>query len=91
MCQLPEILPCFALSRERYVAKAEEMRRRSELLTLDGWWVELDCPPVHGACDSLSACPHRAGRTEPWPRARMATYLEQLPGDVIIVRLRCHV
>ncbi|GAA3221367.1 hypothetical protein ACFO1B_16555 [Dactylosporangium siamense] len=92
VAQLPEILPWFTVSRERYVAaRAEEVRRNSALLTLDGWWVDLDLEPVHSACDSLSTCPHRDGWTEPWTRARIATYLEELPGDVIIVRLRCRV
>lgn len=92
VCQLPEILPWFALPREQYVARrVEEARRKSELLTLDGWWIELNYPPVHGACESLTNCPHRAGRTEPWTRAEMAAYLELLPDDVIVVRLRCHV
>lgn len=90
--RLPEMLPWFALPRERYVAaRIEETRRQSELLTLDGWWVELDRPPVHGACESLATCPHRAGRTEPWTRAAMETYLERLNAEVIVVRLRCHV
>ncbi|WP_432969072.1 hypothetical protein [Dactylosporangium sp. CA-233914] len=90
--RLPEMLPWFALPREEYVARrAEEALRRSELLTLDGWWIELNYEPVHGACHSLAACPHRAGRSEPWTRAEMAAYLEHLPDDVIIVQLHCKV
>ncbi|MEV0719084.1 hypothetical protein [Asanoa sp. NPDC050611] len=87
--QWPEILPWFSLDREQYVARrVEETRRPSELLTLDGWWVELGYPPVHGSCESLDDCPHRAGRTQPWTRADMAAYLEGLSEDIIIVRLR---
>ncbi|MER7276298.1 hypothetical protein ABT369_17785 [Dactylosporangium sp. NPDC000244] len=52
------MLPWFALTREEYVAQqGEDALRRSELLTLDGWWIELGylVMPVrdrHGA----SAC-----------------------------------
>ncbi|MDG6108660.1 hypothetical protein Daura_24975 [Dactylosporangium aurantiacum] len=62
-----------------------------ELLDLAGWWIERNYRPVHGACDSLAGCPHREGRTEPWTWVDIAAYLERLPGDVLIVRLRCHV
>lgn len=90
--RLPEMLAWFPLPRERYVAaRAEEVQRNAELLTLDGWWIERGYPPVHGACDSLAACPHREGRTEPWTWMDLAAHLEGLPGDVILVRLRCHV
>jgi hypothetical protein len=90
--ELPDLLPWFELSREEYVAqRAEDALRQSELLTLDGWWIERNHTPVHGACESLDTCPHRDGRSEPWTRADMAAYLEDLPADVIIVRLHCHV
>lgn len=90
--QLFESLPWLNLDRAEYVARrVEEARRSSDLLTLDGWWVELNCEPVHGPCGSIDDCPYRAGWTEPWTRARMAAYLESVPADVIIVRLRCRV
>ncbi|WP_426513473.1 hypothetical protein ACPPVO_24420 [Dactylosporangium sp. McL0621] len=90
--ELPDMLPWFALTREEYVAQqAEDALRRSELLTLDGWWIERDHLPVHGACESLDTCPHRTDRSEPWTRAEKAAYLEHLPDDVIIVRLHCKV
>jgi hypothetical protein len=90
--ELPDMLPWFALTREEYVAQqAEDALRRSELLTLDGWWIQLGYVPVHGLCDGLDTCPHRADRSDPWTRAEMAAYLEHLPDDVIIVRLRCKV
>jgi hypothetical protein len=28
--------------------------------------------------------------TEPWTRAEMATHLERLSDDVVVVRLHCH-
>ncbi len=87
-----DVLPWFAMPRDQYVAtRVEETRRRSELLTLDGWWVELNDAPVHGACESLDTCPHRDGMTRPWSRADMAAYLEQLPGAAIVVSVHCHV
>ncbi|MGI5176207.1 hypothetical protein ACQEVZ_07765 [Dactylosporangium sp. CA-152071] len=90
--ELPDMLPWFALPREEYVAqRAEDALRQSELLTLDGWWIERNYLPVHGACESLDTCPHRADRSEPWTRAEMAAYLEHLAEDVIIVQLHCKV
>ncbi|MEV0132998.1 hypothetical protein AB0H83_31610 [Dactylosporangium sp. NPDC050688] len=90
--RLPEMLHWFTLSREQYVsARAEEVQRNAELLTVDGWWIERGYPPVHGACDSLATCPHREGRTEPWTWVEIAAHLEGLEGDVILVQLRCHV
>jgi hypothetical protein len=92
VAELPEMLPWFDLPRQEYVDRRfEAARRGSELLTLDGWWIELGYPPVHGACESRAACTHRAGMTEPWTREAMATYLERLPDDVVVVRLRCKV
>ncbi|MFI5908590.1 hypothetical protein [Dactylosporangium sp. NPDC051541] len=89
--RLPEMLPWFDLPRPAYVARrAEEALRQSELLTLDGWWIEWNSAPVHGACESHTTCPHDTGRDR-WSRADMAAYLEHLPDGVIIVQLHCKV
>ncbi|MGW1775260.1 hypothetical protein [Streptomyces sp. NPDC002104] len=59
------------------------------VLTLDGWWCGED-GPVHGACDGPASCPHPAPIVEPH-RYGAARYLEALPGDTLLVRVRCHV
>ncbi|MFF4446272.1 hypothetical protein [Streptomyces sp. NPDC001502] len=59
------------------------------VLTLDGWWYGED-DPVHGDCGGPDACVHRPPL--PGPRATATTrYLEELPGDTLLVYLRCHV
>lgn len=92
MSRAYDIMAYFDLSREQYVAaRMEETRPFDALLTLDGWWVEIGYPPVHGACDDLDACPHRHGMTQPWTSLDIERYLQRMPDDVVIVRLRCHV
>ncbi|WP_329097648.1 hypothetical protein [Streptomyces sp. NBC_01439] len=60
------------------------------VLTLDGWWYGEDEPAVHGECDGPDACVHRPPL--PWLRDTARTgYLEELPGDTLLVKLRCHV
>ncbi|WP_328960927.1 hypothetical protein [Streptomyces virginiae] len=60
------------------------------VLTLDGWWYGEDEPAVHGDCDGPDACVHRPPL--PWLRGTTRTgYLEELPGDTLLVKLRCHV
>ncbi|MFF1367547.1 hypothetical protein [Streptomyces virginiae] len=60
------------------------------VLTLDGWWYGEDEPAVHGGCDGPDACVHRPPL--PWLRGATRTgYLEELPGDTLLVKLRCHV
>jgi hypothetical protein len=84
----------FDAPRDAYVAARVAWTVRScSLVTLDGWWVDPDYPhypPVHGACDSWAACPHRDGMTDPWTPADIHAYLDRQPDDVIIVRLRGH-
>jgi hypothetical protein len=80
------------LPRERCVAaRIEDARPFDALLTLDGWWVDTAHPPVYGACDDLNSCGHRQGRSQPWTSLHIERYLQRLPDDVVIVRLRCHV
>ncbi|MFJ3513396.1 hypothetical protein [Streptomyces sp. NPDC090131] len=60
------------------------------VLTLDGWWYGEYDPVVHGDCDGPDVCVHRPPL--PGPRETAATrYLEELPGDTLLVKLRCHV
>ncbi|MCJ0875342.1 hypothetical protein [Streptomyces sp. AP-93] len=58
------------------------------VLTLDGWWCGEE-GPVHGACDGPDSCPHPAPIAEPY-RYGAARYLEALPGDTLLVLVRCH-
>lgn len=60
------------------------------VLTLDGWWYGEDDPAVHGACDGPDVCVHRPPLPGPRQTAT-ARYLEELPGDTLLVKLRCHV
>ncbi|URN11936.1 hypothetical protein LUW77_09425 [Streptomyces radiopugnans] len=59
----------------------------SDLLTLDGWWIERG-NPVHGACVSPELCPHMR---DGWRYERNPLgYLENLDSNVILVKLLCH-
>ncbi|MFD4547865.1 hypothetical protein ACFVXW_14305 [Streptomyces sp. NPDC058251] len=58
----------------------------TDVLTLDGWWREADGGAVHGTCDP-AFCPHRPEPAE-WPGSE--AHLAGLPGDTVLVRLRCH-
>ncbi|MDX2854222.1 hypothetical protein PV342_38540 [Streptomyces sp. PA03-3a] len=58
----------------------------TDVLTVDGWWLEGGSYVVHASCHP-DHCPH--DRPEPvWPGSE--AYLAGLPGDTILVRLRCH-
>ncbi|MFF4423302.1 hypothetical protein ACFY04_21410 [Streptomyces sp. NPDC001549] len=78
-------------SREEFLAfGADRAVGYGNVLTLDGWWCEEGCDPVHGDCDGPDACVHRPPL--PGPRATATTrYLEELPGDTLLVYVRCHV
>ncbi|WP_327412594.1 hypothetical protein [Streptomyces sp. NBC_01233] len=77
-------------SREEFLAfRADQAVSHGNVLTLDGWWCEEGCDPVHGACDDPASCP----RTPPYlqePGAGEA-YLAGLPADTLLVSVRCHV
>lgn len=79
-----------SLGREDFAARqASYVLSASSVLTLNGWWCEIGEEPVHGACDSRAACPHTHPLTAPgWNAAHR--YLEALPGDTLLVHLRCH-
>ncbi|MCX4779979.1 hypothetical protein [Streptomyces sp. NBC_01264] len=59
----------------------------TNVLTLDGWWVETDGNALHATCDP-DLCPHEGPLPGAWPGSE--PYLASLPGDTILVRLRCH-
>ena len=77
----------FKGSREEYIQTySADWPIISDVLTVDGWWLEADGNQIHGNCDSIGECMHvpsSAGRTP-------SEYLHKLPGDVTIVRLKCH-
>ncbi|MFD9407044.1 hypothetical protein ACFWBN_08445 [Streptomyces sp. NPDC059989] len=59
----------------------------TDVLTLDGWWLEGGSNALHATCDP-ALCPHERPGPTPWPGSE--AYLASLPGDTILVRLRCH-
>ena len=59
------------------------------VLTLGGWWHEDGGPGVHGTCDSIARCPHAP--EFPTGQEHIDHYLETLPGDTLLVNVRCHV
>lgn len=102
--ELPAVDPVVVLAGEREEFVGNEVSRaarRTDLLTLDGWWVEARISrssverltrgiPVHGACDSPATCPHMLDLDERAYRADITAYLEALPEDAVIVSLKCH-
>lgn len=59
----------------------------SDLLTLDGWWIE-NGDPVHGACEGADGCSHlRNGR---WYAEDPVGYLASLAPETVLVKLLCH-
>ncbi|MER6313934.1 hypothetical protein ABT237_09220 [Streptomyces sp. NPDC001581] len=76
--------------REEFAAEETAwMPGHDHVLTLDGWWYGED-GPVHGACDGPGDCPHAPPLPEPY-RCFTSGYLEALPGDTLLVHVRCHV
>ncbi|MER5866663.1 hypothetical protein [Kitasatospora sp. NPDC002040] len=59
----------------------------TDVLTVDGWWLEGDVNAVHASCDPDS-CPHDPPTPAVWNGSE--AYLANLPGDTILVRLHCH-
>ncbi|MEU6878956.1 hypothetical protein [Streptomyces sp. NPDC046712] len=57
------------------------------MLTLDGWWLNGGSNALHATCDPAH-CPHEPPGPTEWPGSEV--YLASLPGDTILVRLRCH-
>ncbi|WP_369776336.1 hypothetical protein [Streptomyces sp. R33] len=74
--------------REAYVREfAERYPSDTDVVTLDGWWVEGQNSALHATCDP-ALCPHEPPGPTEWPGSE--AYLASLPGDTILVRLRCH-
>lgn len=78
----------FAGDRAEFV-QSVSYRAKSfhDLLTLDGWWIEDRDRPVHGACDP-ALCPHKEQGAQ--YAADIDGYIEGLPAEAFLVRLKCH-
>ena len=59
----------------------------TDVLTVDGWWIESDGSAVHAFCDP-EHCPHEWSRPAGWSGSE--PYLAALPGDVVVVRVHGH-
>ncbi|MFF2745685.1 hypothetical protein ACFVVA_09095 [Kitasatospora sp. NPDC058048] len=61
------------------------------VLTLGGWWWDDDEneEPLHGACHGRATCTHEPDVVG--TRHGVLTYLTDLPGDTLLVNVRCHV
>lgn len=59
----------------------------TDVLTLDGWWLEGGIDAVHASCDP-GTCPHDPPKPAVWQGSE--AYVADLPGDTILVRLHCH-
>ncbi|MEV0458240.1 hypothetical protein [Catellatospora methionotrophica] len=79
----------FASGRDEILATAALLAgQRSDLLTLDGWWVQRDGRATHGSCDTHESCTHRADM--PTHPGDLVPILAALPDDVIVVGVQCH-
>ena len=77
----------FSGDREEYISQyAGKRPPATDVLTADGWWIETSGRAVHATCDP-DECPH-IEELPPWPGSE--PYLSNLPGDTVLVRLRCH-
>ncbi|MER7849522.1 hypothetical protein ABTZ03_36935 [Kitasatospora sp. NPDC096077] len=76
--------------REEFVARrAASAPRRRNVLTLEGWWYEDGDSGTHGACHSPADCPHEPPLAAGYDHVH--SYLAALPGDTLLVNVRCHV
>ncbi|MFJ3632974.1 hypothetical protein [Streptomyces sp. NPDC090112] len=74
--------------REDYVReRTYPYGRDTDVLTPDGWWRESDGTALHASCDP-GLCPHDPPGPAVWPGSE--AYLAALPGETLLVRLRCH-
>ncbi|MFJ9442083.1 hypothetical protein ACIRRH_09435 [Kitasatospora sp. NPDC101235] len=79
-------------SRREYVESyAFSLLFPRNVLTLGGWWWDDDEneEPLHGACHGRAACTHKPD--VPGTRHDVLTYLTGLPGNTLLVNVRCHV
>ncbi|MFJ8980351.1 hypothetical protein [Streptomyces sp. NPDC102282] len=75
-------------SRAAYIQEfTSSTRPDTDVLTLDGWWLEGGSHAVHASCEP-ALCPHDPPKPAVWPGSE--AYLEALPADTILVRLHCH-
>lgn len=81
-------------SREAFIAAhLRTLYGGTDLVTLDGWWIEMDGTANHGTCGS--DCEHRpdafnhARRNTSIAQGK-ARYLEDLPGSALVVALQGH-
>ena len=66
----------------------EHSRWLPDVLTLDGWWIEDGLYPKHATCDAEASCPHMAVGRE--YQRDLYGYLESLPDETLLVKLKCH-
>lgn len=80
----------FGRSREAFAQYVGDAAiRLTDLLTMDGWWIEENGTAMHATCEDATTCEHRFelnGRP-----ADNRTHMESLPDDVLLVRVKCHV
>uniref|UniRef100_A0AAU2V7H0 Uncharacterized protein n=1 Tax=Streptomyces sp. NBC_00003 TaxID=2903608 RepID=A0AAU2V7H0_9ACTN len=77
-------------SREEFASRQGHFAlKRRNVLTLGGWWYEIGDPPLHGACQSPSQCPHEPDVGE--GVVAVDAYLRGLAPDTLLVRVHCHV
>jgi hypothetical protein len=75
-------------TRDEYVREFTwPHQMNTDVLTVDGWWVEDGTYAVHASCDP-DLCPHDPPVPPVWRGSE--AFLASLPGDTILVRLRCH-
>ncbi|WUD75016.1 hypothetical protein OG937_26640 [Streptomyces sp. NBC_00510] len=76
--------------RETFVGQqvSSSLRTRN-VLTLNGWWYEDGGPGIHGECNGPATCPRKPEL--PAEQERVDGYLRGLPGDTLLVNVKCHV
>ncbi|MEU6344876.1 hypothetical protein ABZ883_28440 [Streptomyces sp. NPDC046977] len=87
---LDPVVDVGSVEREEFVEQGVALSLlRRNVLTLDGWWYEDGEPGIHGACQSRATCPHAPAL--PAGQKHMDGYLRDLPGDTLLVNVKCHV
>ncbi|MGY5035388.1 hypothetical protein ACWC9U_32060 [Streptomyces sp. 900116325] len=65
------------------------VQTRRHVLTLGGWWYEVDDARLHGACNNPARCPHEPDVGEGFTATD--AYLAGLPADALLINVHCHV
>lgn len=60
----------------------------TDLLTLDGWWIQPDGNAMHAACDDAWTCGHRSAAAVPPNDHR---FYVSAPDDILLIRVRCRI